>query len=649
MVLCWIIGLALALGHHFYYYSLNDTIVGDQNRQAWSSRIGTGLAFLTKTFLTTAVGIACVQNLWWILRLTPMKLSTLDSMLDIRGSIFNFFDLHVWLRGPNVAILGLISWLIPIVTVVTPSTLSIQSTVGSNMFSQPMPQIEYTLLKYFTLDEGGVSSPTPSVIRLVTGTIIQGTIPNIPAPAINSSYQLNFTAPLIQCTNSSTKVRDDITHYVHNKTQFYIDYIAFSPTSDNITFALDEVFYYDSPSILAATDNGNTSADVADKLVIAVNPYMTTGSRVVVECGMYNASYTANFDYTNGEQSIEIVDLHVLNRVPKHDSHTLPAPANENQLFAYTSIMDTFKTALEGLCWASPDRCTDTQIYTSSLVNSKEIWELVYGDESVGNVSYRTLPRLVEVASELGRNITLSFFSNDYFLQNTSQAKTINVTVYQNQTKYSYAQRNLLIAYGVAVVVSLLCVIAGFLTMVDNGFAFTDSFSTILRATRNSDFDDIVPVAATTGADPLPRSVAKTRVQWMPSSGGSEGIAGLKPLPADDDEKKKYKQVQESGPGTVAAEDEDERVRPLGSLRAFGLGLELDCFGLNWRLVRLSYPSALERIAGRRSILSFDEIREEDGARQHRVTLLGISGCGPEPDACGTCVSAVVVCNYEKR
>lgn len=110
MCACWIIGLGLAIGHHFYYYSLDGTRVGNQSKQEWAQRFGTAFAFLTKTFLTTAVGIACIQSFWWILRLKPIRFSTLDSMFDIRGSIFNFFDFHIWLRGPNVAVLGLISW-----------------------------------------------------------------------------------------------------------------------------------------------------------------------------------------------------------------------------------------------------------------------------------------------------------------------------------------------------------------------------------------------------------------------------------------------------------------------------------------------------------------------------------------------------------
>jgi hypothetical protein len=106
---------------------------------------------------------------------------------------------------------------------------------------------------------------------------------------------------------------------------------------------------------------------------------------------------------------------------------------------------------------------------------------------------------------------------------------------------YLYSQKNLLIGYGVSIFVSLLCVIAGLLSMWDNGIAFTDSFSTILRATRNPRFDDIVPRDSTTGSDPPPEALARTRVQWvgLPSASisgiasGREdglGVAGLRPL-----------------------------------------------------------------------------------------------------------------------
>ncbi|KAL3478958.1 hypothetical protein BJX99DRAFT_93954 [Aspergillus californicus] len=526
MCSCWLLGIGLAIGHHFYYASLDGTLVGSQSQQEWSSRIGTGLAFLTKTFLTTAVGIACVQNLWWILRLKAVRLSTLDSMWDIRGSIFNFFDPHIWLRGPNVAILGLISWCIPLVTVVTPSTLSVQSTTGSIMSQQQMSGIDYEFTKFYTMDDGGPTGPSPSISRFVTGAIVQGNVINIPAPAPNSSYTLSFTGPLIQCSNSSANISQQIREWSRNNYAQYVAFMGFSPGNDNISYALDRLAGYDS-AIANGYGSGDTNADIVDKLVMTIWPFMDDSW--VIECGMYNASYTVNFNFTNGAQSTEITDFEVLGRVRTYNQHILPKPANEDQLFAYTGMMEAFKDVLEGRCWANPSRCTGSQIYSTGLINSKQVWNLVFGTEKVDNITYDSLGTILDVASELGKNLTLSYFGNTYFL-NSTQGSMVDVYHYPNQTEYVYASRNLFIAYGVAVFVSLLCIIAGILTMWDNGITFTDSFSTILRATRNKKFDEIVPDDSTTGADPPPESLSNTRVQWMPASGRDDAVAGLKPL-----------------------------------------------------------------------------------------------------------------------
>ncbi|KAL5001675.1 hypothetical protein BDV10DRAFT_148449 [Aspergillus recurvatus] len=529
MAICWIIGLGLALGHHFYYFSLNGTIVPGQTQQEWSLRVGTGLAFLTKTFLTTGVGIACVQNLWWILRLKPVRLSTLDSMWDIRGNIFNFLDPHVWLRSPNVAILGLISWCIPLVTVVTPSTLSVRSTIGTLLQEQQMPAVDFDFDKFYTMDDGGPTGPTPSVSRFITGAVIQGTIPSIPAPAPNSSYSLTFSGPLIQCSNSSANVSQQVYDWARANYAYSTSFLGFTPETDNISYAMHERVYtsYQGP------DNGDRNADVAGKLIMAVSPYMPLDQRWVIECGIYNASYSVNFNFTNGVQSTEITDLEVLDRVRDHTQHEMPPPANEDQLFAYTAMMRAFRDVLEGRCVQSGSTCTDTKIYSTALVNSKQIWQLVYNDnKKVGNTTYDSLGSILDVASELGRNITLSFFGSPYFL-NTSLGPLVNVTIHPNQTEYVYSQRNLLLAYGLSVFISLLCIIAGLLTMWDNGIAFTDSPTTILRATRNPQFDEIVPADSTSGADPAPELLSKTRVLWVPaaSTGANHTVAGLKPLP----------------------------------------------------------------------------------------------------------------------
>ncbi|KAL4790489.1 hypothetical protein BDV19DRAFT_394059 [Aspergillus venezuelensis] len=541
MGVCWIIAVGLAIGHHFYYYSLDGTLVPGQTQQAWSLRVGTGLAFLTKTFLTTAVGIALVQNLWWILRSKPVRLSALDSMWDIRGNIFNFFDPHVWLRGPNVAILGLISWCIPLVTVVTPSTLSVESTLGSIIHQQQMPAIDYTFTRFYTQSNGGPTGPQPSVSRFMTGAVIQGTIPNIPAPAPNASYTFCFHGPYIQCTNSSANISQQVQTWARNNYAHYTAFMGFTPYTDNITHAMEEL----DSDVYPGPDNGDSDAEIAQKLVMTVWPYFDLDKRWVVECAMHNASYTVDFNFTNGEQDITVTELTVLNRVRDHTQHAMPAPANEDQLFAYTAMFTAFKKVLEGECTGNPPSCDTTQIYSTALANSKQIWDLVYyvqaqsedGDDD--SSSSAPTKSILEIADELARNITVGFYSNPYFL-NTTAGPITNITTRPTETRYTYAARNLLIAYGVSVFVSLLCIIAGLLSMWDNGIAFSDSLSTILRATRNRKFDEIVDRESMTGADPGPKALGDTRVIWvgLPSSSHSESaegsgqVAGLKPLPS---------------------------------------------------------------------------------------------------------------------
>ncbi|KAL4916640.1 hypothetical protein BDW62DRAFT_101467 [Aspergillus aurantiobrunneus] len=522
MVVCWIIGLALAIGHHFYYASLDGTRVGNQSKQEWALRFGTALAFLTKTFLTTAVGIACIQNFWWTLRFKPIRLSTLDSMFDIRGSIFNFFDFHVWLRGPTVAVLGLISWLIPLVTVVTPSTLSVESSVGTTTSEQSIPAIVYDFDKYGTQTEGGPGGPTNTLTRQVMSSVIQGSILQIPAPAPNASYTLEFIAPYVQCQNASDYVNTTVNEFLWDNSAMRDDYIAFA-SSGNLTDDLDSLLFSDSSTSWYWHDVDAT--DYAGKLILAA--YDQAPLRTVVECAMYNASYTVGFNWTYGEQSVDIVDRKVLNRVlPVTERSAPPIPANEDEMLVYTAVMNALNNIFVGICFSYPPRCSTTQVYSTSLANTVELWKMVYPNVEP---QAELLP-LGQAAAQMSDNLTLSFFSNPYFLQNSTQARPTNVTIARAETKYLYSQQNLLIGYGVSVLVSLLCVIAGLLTIWNNGIAFSDSLSTILRATRNPKFDEIVSSETTTGADPPSESLSKTRVLWIPSGNTDDTVAGLKPL-----------------------------------------------------------------------------------------------------------------------
>jgi hypothetical protein len=279
-----------------------------------------------------------------------------------------------------------------------------------------MPAIDYDFVKFYTMTDGGPAGQSPSISRLVTGGMIQGTVPNIPAPAANSSYTLSFSAPLIQCSNSSDNVNQQVYDFAHKNYAQYTSYLAFEAYTDNITYNLYRAVYPESPSSFTGNYSGDPDGDIAGKTIITIWPYMGADRRWVVECGMYNASYTVNFNFTNGVQSTTITDLEVLGRVRAHRQHEIPKPPNEEQLFAYTGMMAAFSDVLVGKCTANPSHCSDTKVLSSALVNSQAIWDLVFGDVDVGNTTYASLGNFLDVISELGRNLTLNFFGNPYFL-----------------------------------------------------------------------------------------------------------------------------------------------------------------------------------------------------------------------------------------
>lgn len=67
-------GLALALGHHLYYSSLNGTVAGDEERQAWTIRFGTAFAFLVTSCFHASTAISFGQYVWTIVKRTPLTI-----------------------------------------------------------------------------------------------------------------------------------------------------------------------------------------------------------------------------------------------------------------------------------------------------------------------------------------------------------------------------------------------------------------------------------------------------------------------------------------------------------------------------------------------------------------------------------------------
>jgi hypothetical protein len=109
-------GVGLALGHYFYFKSLDGTIVNppkgryDLDDQEWHSRFGTALAFLVKTCFAAAVAIAYRQSAWLNMRSNAHPISGLDSLFSGTTDILAYLSLDFMLHAKAAALIAGVTW-----------------------------------------------------------------------------------------------------------------------------------------------------------------------------------------------------------------------------------------------------------------------------------------------------------------------------------------------------------------------------------------------------------------------------------------------------------------------------------------------------------------------------------------------------------
>lgn len=112
MVAYLLFGIGFALGHHFYWNSLDGTLVPSDTDQEWSSRAGIAAAFLAQSALCLAVGAAYTQRIWVTVKQKPMTLSGLDKVFSLQSDIFSFLSTEVLSKATFLCLLGLCAWFV---------------------------------------------------------------------------------------------------------------------------------------------------------------------------------------------------------------------------------------------------------------------------------------------------------------------------------------------------------------------------------------------------------------------------------------------------------------------------------------------------------------------------------------------------------
>ncbi|KAI7776108.1 hypothetical protein LA080_005833 [Diaporthe eres] len=505
-----ILGTVTAVGHHVFATQINGHAVQSSEQQECYIAIVTGLAFLTRAFLTASAGLAYTQLLWHILRSKTFTLAGVDATFSVVKDLWSFFNWELWLNGLPLVVMAMIIWAIPIIAIFTPGTLTVQLSTRANItiVERPISSLNYSAVRQFGQIGMGADyrfmGPSSGISRLVATVAAQGSILNTPAPYANCSYQLEFHGPSLSCGGLRYTLEGGST-------------AAQSSTYDAVSEDHGRIY------VVINDNSGGNFGWAANK---------------TIECGLYNTSYSVNFAFSNGQPNLTIVNTTHLNGVASDAALAMcnsgislnEASVCSPEAVAYIALLNAFGQQLLGYLEQSHYGhiwSLQTQVAKTVFMDTKELYEAQYymNNGKDADTQPANAMGMAETLEEVFTNATLSLFSKTSFLQNETAAAIVPVTILTPQNAFVYRPRNLLISYISGVTATAICVVLGFICISKSSAeAFGTSFSTILRTTRNPELDRLVPPVETSGAEPLSKGLATIKLRL---------IRGEKPLSQD--------------------------------------------------------------------------------------------------------------------
>jgi hypothetical protein len=93
-----------------------------------------------------------------------------------------------------------------------------------------------------------------------------------------------------------------------------------------------------------------------------------------------------------------------------------------------------------------------------------------------------------------------------------------NVSFVTYQNTYVYSAAKLWLAYGLAILFAFLATMVGLMSLYINGSSYSNTFSTVMRITRDAQLSVEISKEDGTGANPLPAYIANATISFRGSS-----------------------------------------------------------------------------------------------------------------------------------
>lgn len=455
----------------------------------------------------------------------------------------------------------------------TPGTLTVQLSTqpNSTIIHRPISSLNYSAVRQFSQlgIRGGYSfiGPSSEISRLVATVAAQGSMINPPAPYTNCSYNLEFYGPSLSCGSAvyinNTRVAEIINPQSGDARPF-VSFVPMSNTNNNetdLTLAGLQYTILNEGSGVSLEETLDMSSKDHGRIYTVINEgfgaNFAASANKTIECGLYNTSYSVVFAFSNGQPKLTVVNATRLSGVINQGTFRecdatgfmkrSEEPVCSPDVVAYTALFNAFGQQLVGFLAQSHYGyilSSRTQVSKTVFMDTKELYATQYymnhgkspdtrPDDAIG---------MAQALEEVFTNATLSLFSSSSFLyvsttwhsvtafryntwnqltgpvnrQNETAAAIVPVTVLTPQNAFVYRPRNLLISYISGVIATAICVVVGFVCISKaSSEAFSTSFSTIMRTTRNPELDRLLPPAETSGAEPLSKKLARIKLRLL--------------------------------------------------------------------------------------------------------------------------------------
>ncbi|KAH6962572.1 hypothetical protein BKA56DRAFT_679363 [Ilyonectria sp. MPI-CAGE-AT-0026] len=604
-------GILCALGQHLFYNGLDGKPPPDSSLDVWHGvskqkvniAIGNALAFCTKAFLAVAIAAAHDQISWRAIKNRPAEIGLIDSLFSSRDDWMSALNARMWWHMPFPAFLLFLFWVLQLAPLITPSALTIKTAWLNTTESTRVPQADFTSMNFVSVSwtytdiyraldrtewqstDLAYEKPQFSVKKAVQGSLISNAVLSIPAPSVNSSWNLDFHGPALKCTaltnDSDGSLRTRIfTQYAeawnYGALGTWMTYLSWLPSGTGVNSSLPYTFSGNDSWTPRSTIAGGEPLSLYIMVLPKDSPpdphhnittegivdYMKE-TTIVWQIALQNVSYSTKFSYPNGVQEITLNTSDPLNSVDylsgyssfvatsslTYDPNLTQIALNQSAVenFAYQSVMDAFSSMFVGNVTIVDSSVGDTistqlnmrtNMDMTPLIHAKEMANIsqALGSENsnLGNVDWdgksvyqqeTTSRSVTDLMEEMFHNATLSLMNQASLNPNISSPYAppeVDVHKWTSQSVYAYSPSTLWITYGIAIFISTVSVLAGSVVVITSQAAYTSQFSTFLRVSQNIYLHDkVIAPQDRSGKDPLPKYL-QTMVAGFPQENGSE-------------------------------------------------------------------------------------------------------------------------------